>query len=35
MILQFPLEQVTEVIVLEERLSNFQIKKSGTIAKNV
>ena len=30
---QFPLEQVTEVIVLGERLSNNQIDKIGTIAK--
>ena len=32
---QFPLEQVTEVIVLGERLSNIQIDKFGTVAKNV
>ena len=30
---QFPLEQVTEVIVLGERLSNIQIDKFGTVAK--
>ena len=34
MFFQFPLEQVTEVIVLGERLSNIQIEKFGTIAKN-
>ena len=34
MFFQFPLEQVTEVIVLGERLSNAQIHKFGTIAKN-
>ena len=32
---QFPLEQVTEVIVLGERLSNAQIDKLGIVAKNV
>ena len=32
---EFPLEQVTEVIVLGERLSNIQIDKFGKIAKNV
>ena len=32
---QFPLEQVTEVIVLGERLSNIQIDKFGTVAKSV
>ena len=32
---QFPLEQVTEVIVLEGRLSNVQIEKLGRVAKNV
>ena len=32
---QFPLEQVTEVIVLGERLSNFQIDKFETVAENV
>ena len=31
----FSMEQVTEVIVLGERLSNFQIDKFGTFAKNV
>ena len=35
MFFQFPLEQVTEVIVLGERLSNIQIDKFGTVAKNV
>ena len=35
MFFQFPLEQVTEMIVLGERLSNIQIDKFGTIAKNV
>ena len=30
---QFPLEQVTEVIVLGERLSNNQIDKFGKVAK--
>ena len=30
---QFPLEQVTEVIVLGERLSNVQIDKFRTVAK--
>ena len=35
MFFQFPLEQVTEVIVLGERLSNVQIDKFGTVAKNV
>ena len=35
MFFQFPLEQVTEVIVLGERLSNAQIDKFGTVAKNV
>ena len=35
MFFQFPLEQVTEVIVLGERLSNVQIEKFGTVAKNV
>ena len=33
MFFQFPLEQVTEVIVLGERLSNFQIDNFGTFAK--
>ena len=32
-IFQFPLEQVTEVIVLRERLSNIQIDKFVTVAK--
>ena len=32
---QFPLEQVTEVIVLGERLSTVQIDKFGTVAKDV
>ena len=32
---QFPLKQVTEVIVLEEKLSNIQIDKHGTVAKIV
>ena len=32
---QYPLEQVTEVIVLGERLSNIPIGKFGTVAKNV
>ena len=35
MFFQFPLEQVTEVIVLGERLSNIQIDQFGTVAKNV
>ena len=35
MFFQFPLEHVTEVIVLGERLSNVQIDKFGTVAKNV
>ena len=35
MFFQFPLEQVTEVIVLVERLSNIKIDKFGTVAKNV
>ena len=35
MFFQFPLEQVTEVIVLGERLSNIQFDKFGTVAKNV
>ena len=34
-IFQFPLEQVTEVIALGQRLSNIQIDKFGTVAKNV
>ena len=33
MFFQFPLEQVTEVIVLGERLSNVQIDKFRTVAK--
>ena len=32
---QFPLEQVTEVIVLGERLSNVRNDKFGTVAENV
>ena len=32
---QFPMEQVTEVIALGERLSNIQMDKFGTVAKNV
>ena len=35
MFFQFPLEQITEVIVLGERLSNHKIDKFGTVAKNV
>ena len=35
MFFQFPLEQVTEKIVLVERLSNIQNDKFGTIAKNI
>ena len=35
MFFQFPLEQVTEVIVLGERLSNIQIDKFETVTKNV
>ena len=35
MFFQFPLKQVTEVIVLGERLSNVQIDKFGTVTKNV
>ena len=34
MFFQFPLEQVTEVIVVGERLSKVQIDKFGTVAKN-
>ena len=32
---QFPLEQVTEVIFVGERLSNIQNDKFGTVAKKV
>ena len=35
MFFKFPLEHVTGVIVLGERLSNVQIDKFGTVAKNV
>ena len=35
MFFQFPLEQVMEVMVLGERLSNIQIDKFGTVAKNI
>ena len=35
MFFQFPLEQVREVIVLGERLSNIQIDNFGSVAKNV
>ena len=35
MFFQFPLEQVTEVIVLGESLSNIHIDKLGTVAKNM
>ena len=35
MFFQFPLEEVTEVIVLEERLSNIQIDKIRAVAKTV
>ena len=35
MYLQFPLEQVTEVRVVGERLSNIQIDKFGTVAKSI
>ena len=35
MFFQFHLEQVTEVIVLGERLSNLQIDQFETVAKNV
>ena len=35
MFFQLPLEQVTEVIVLRERLLNVQIDKFGTVAKKV
>ena len=35
MFFQYPLEQVTEVIALGERISNVQIDIFGTIAKNV
>ena len=35
MFIQFPLEQVTDVIVLGERLSNVQTDKFGTVAKNI
>ena len=34
MFFQFPLEQVREVIVLGEKLSNVQIDNFGTVAKN-
>ena len=33
MFFEFPLEQVTEMIVLGEKLSNLQIDKFGTVAK--
>ena len=33
MFFQFPLEQVTEVIVVGKRLSNVQIDKFGTVVK--
>ena len=32
---QFPLEQVTEVKVLGQRLSNFQIDKFETVAESI
>ena len=35
MFFQFPLDQVTEVIVLGERLSNIQIEQLRTVAKKV
>ena len=35
MFFQFPLEEVTEVIVLEEILSNIQIDKIRAVAKTV
>ena len=35
MFFQFPLEQVTKIIVSVERLSNVQIDKFGTVAKNI
>ena len=35
MFFQFPLEQVTELIFLGERLSNIQIDKFRTVAQNV
>ena len=35
MLFQFPLEQVTVVIVLGESLSNIKIEKFGTVAENV
>ena len=35
MFFQFPLEQITEVIVLGERLSNIESDNFGTVAKNV
>ena len=35
MFFQFPLQQVTDVIVLRERLSNVQTDKFGTVAKNI
>ena len=35
MFFQFLLEQVTEVTFLGEKLSNIQIDKLGTVAKNV
>ena len=34
MFFQFPLEQVTEVIVTAERIPNNQIGKFGTLAEN-
>ena len=33
MFFQFPLERVTEVILLGEKLSNIHIEKFGTVAK--
>ena len=35
MFFQFHLEQVTEVIVLDERLSNVEFDKFGTVARKV
>ena len=35
MFFQFPLEQITEVIVLREKLSNTESDNFGTVAKNV
>ena len=34
MLFQFPLEQVAETTILQERLSSFRIDNFGTVAKN-